>query len=209
MAVRLRGLPRQPHAVAPGEGGRGRGDARGDGRRGDDPVPDGARRHVERARPRQAAALDEQRIRLLDEHLNPLYLDAHRIDRDAVRELNAPNYYELYKRFGFRLDELAVECRALLDETERLWEDEGDTLFRARLGFGLDEARPWDVGRLFRAPELDEQYPSDRMLPALEATLSELGIDIRSQANVHLDLEVRPEQVAARVLRADRGARAR
>jgi hypothetical protein len=138
--------------------------------------------------------IDEQRLRLLDEHLNPLYLDAHRIDRDAIRELNAPNYYELYKRFGFRLDELAVECRALLDETERLWENEGDTLFRARLGFGLDEAKPWDVGRLFRAPELDAQYPADKMLPALEATLAELGIDIRSQANVHLDLEVRPSK---------------
>jgi hypothetical protein len=138
--------------------------------------------------------IDEQRIRLLDEHLNPLYLDAHRIDRDAIRELNAPNYYELYKRFGFRLDELAVECRALLDETERLWEDEGDALFRARLGFGLDEAKPWDVGRLFRAPELDAQYPADKMLPALEATLTELGIDIRAQANVHLDLEVRPSK---------------
>jgi hypothetical protein len=138
--------------------------------------------------------IDEQRIRLLDEHLNPLYLDAHRIDRGAIRELNAPNYYELYKRFGFRLDELAVECRALLDETERLWEDEGDKLFRARLGFGLDEAKPWDVGRLFRAAELDAHYPADKMLPALEATLAELGVDIRSQANVHLDLEVRPSK---------------
>jgi hypothetical protein len=138
--------------------------------------------------------IDDQRIRLLDEHLNPLYLDAHRIDRDAIRELDAPNYYELYKRFGFRLDELAVECRALLDETERLWEDEGDALFRARLGFGLDEAKPWDVGRLFRAPELDAQYPADKMLPALEATLTELGIDIRSQANIHLDLEMRPSK---------------
>ena len=138
--------------------------------------------------------IDDQRIRLLDEHLNPLYLDAHRIDRDAIRELDAPNYYELYRHFGFRLDELAVECRALLDETERLWENEGDALFRARLGFGLDEAKPWDVGRLFRAPELDAQYPADKMLPALEATLTELGIDIRSQANVHLDLEVRPSK---------------
>jgi hypothetical protein len=138
--------------------------------------------------------LDEERIRLLDEHMNPLNLDAFRINTDAVRELNAPNYYELYKRFGFRLDELAVECRALLDETERLWEHEGDALFRARLGFGLDEAKPWDVGRLFRAPELDELYPSDKMLPSLEATLTELGIDIRSQANVHLDLEVRPSK---------------
>src|SRR5689334_11215522 len=138
--------------------------------------------------------LDEERLRLLDEHMNPLNLDAFRINTEAVRELNAPNYYELYKRFGFRLDELAVECRALLDETERLWEDEGDTLFRSRLGFGLDQAKPWDVGRLFRAPELDEMYPSDKMLPALEATLTELGIDIRSQANVHLDLEVRPSK---------------
>src|SRR5262249_2239562 len=127
--------------------------------------------------------LDEERIRLMDEHLNPLYLDALRIHRDALRELDAPNYYELYKRFGFRLDELAVECRALLDDTEKLWEDEGDALFRARLGLGLDEARPWDVGRMFRAPELDAQYPADKMLPALEATLIELGIDIRSQAN--------------------------
>jgi hypothetical protein len=138
--------------------------------------------------------LDEERVRLLDEHLNPVYLEANAIDRDAVRQLNAPNYYELYKRFGFRLDELADECREVLDETEKLWEREGDKLFRSRLGLSLDEAKPWDVGRLFRAPELDELYPSDGMLPALEATLSELGVDLRSQDNVHLDLEVRPSK---------------
>ena len=33
---------------------------------------------------------------------------------------------------------------------------------------------------------------SDRMLPALEATLRDLGIDLASQENVHLDLEQRP-----------------
>jgi hypothetical protein len=138
--------------------------------------------------------LEEERVRLLDEHLNPVYLDANRIDRDAVRELDAPNYYELYKRFGFRLDELADECRSVLDETEKLWEREGEKLFRSRLGIGLDDARPWDVPRLFRAPELDRLYPSDRMLPALEATLTGLGIDLGSQRNVHLDLESRPSK---------------
>lgn len=138
--------------------------------------------------------LNEERLRLLDEHLNPVYLEAAEIDRGAVRELDAPNYYELYKRFGFRLDELAEECRALLDETEKLWEREGDKLFRARLGIPLDDAQPWDVPRLFRAPELDELYPSDRMLPALEATLADLGIDMRAQENVHLDLEARPSK---------------
>jgi hypothetical protein len=138
--------------------------------------------------------LEEARLRLLDERLNPVHVEAAQIDREAVRQLNAPNYYELYKRFGFRLDELAEECREVLDETEKLWEREGDKLFRERLGIPLGEAEPWDVGRLFRAPELDELYPSDGMVPALEATLADLGIDLRAQANVHLDLETRPSK---------------
>jgi hypothetical protein len=138
--------------------------------------------------------LEEARVRLLDENLNPIYLEAVQIDQEAVQRLGAPNYYELYKRFAFKLDEIADECRELLDETERLWEREGDKLFRARLGIGLDDARPWDVVRLFRAPELDVLYPNDQMLPALEHTLTGLGIDLHAQENVHLDLETRPSK---------------
>jgi hypothetical protein len=138
--------------------------------------------------------LEEARVRLLDEHLNPIYLDAVQIDQEAVRRLDAPNYYELYKRFGFRLDEVAAECQEVLDDTERLWEREGDKLFRSRLGIGIDDARPWDVVRLFRAPELDLLYPNDQMLPALEHTLTDLGIDLHSQENVHLDLDARPSK---------------
>jgi hypothetical protein len=138
--------------------------------------------------------LEQTRVRLLDEHLNPVYLDAARIDREAVQQLGAPNYYELYKRFGFRLDELAEQCNELLDQTERRWEQVGDRLFRERLGIGLADARTWDVPRLFRAQEWDESFPGDRMLPALEATLRDLGIDLRAQENVHLDLESRPKK---------------
>ncbi|HLM35969.1 MAG TPA: hypothetical protein VK278_09335 [Gaiellaceae bacterium] len=138
--------------------------------------------------------LETTRIRLLDEHLNPVYLEAARIDREAVQKLDVPNYYELYKGFDFRLDDLAEECRELLDETERMWEETGDRLFRQRLGIPLAEARAWDVARLFRAPEWDPSFPSDRMLPALEATLRDLGIDLRAQENVHLDLESRPSK---------------
>jgi len=136
--------------------------------------------------------LEKARVQLTDEHLNPIYLDAARIDREAVQKLDAPNYYELYKRFGFRLDELAAQCQELLDATERTWEESGDRLFRERLGLGLADARVWDVARLFRAPEWDQAFPADRMLPALEATLGDLGIDLRAQDNVHLDLESRP-----------------
>src|SRR5579862_9690100 len=100
--------------------------------------------------------LERARLSLTEEHLNPVYLDAARIDREAVGKLDAPNYYELYKGFGFRLDELAAECTELLDVTERTWEDVGDRMFRDRLGISLAEARPWDVARLFRAPQWDD-----------------------------------------------------
>jgi len=136
--------------------------------------------------------LEEERLRLTAEELNPVYLDAARIDLEAVQRLGAPNYYELYKRFEFDLDGLAAQCTELLDETQGLWEETGDRLFRARLGIGIADARAWDVPRLFRAPEWDRAYPPDAMVPALEATLRDLGIDLRAQENVHLDLEQRP-----------------
>ena len=56
--------------------------------------------------------------------------------------------------------------------------------------------------------EWDAGFPGDRMVPALEWTLDGLGIDLSAQENVHLDLEPRPQKSPARVLRADRGARA-
>ena len=96
--------------------------------------------------------LEEIRLRLTDEELNPVYLEAARIDREAVAKLGSPNYYELYKRFGFRLDELAAQCVEVLDATESIWEETGDRLLRERLGVGLSDARGWDMPRLFRAP---------------------------------------------------------
>src|SRR5205807_45945 len=106
----------------------------------------------------------------------------------------APTYLDLYRKFGFELDALAEQCRAFLDSTERLYEESADRLFRDRVGIGLAEIKRWDVGRVFRATSWDEAFPKEQMLPALEATLSDLGIDLRSQENVHLDIEERPRK---------------
>jgi hypothetical protein len=138
--------------------------------------------------------LDRVRVELTEEHLNPLYAEGVQIVRDGVERLEAPNYAELYRKLGFRLDDLADQCRALLDSTEKLFEQSADKLFRDRAGVGLDEARRWDVIRTFRAPQWDPQFPAEKMLPALEATLSDMGIDLRSQENVELDVEQRPKK---------------
>ena len=138
--------------------------------------------------------LEQARNDLTDEHLNPIYLDAVQITQRTVGQLGAPTYVDLYKRFGYRLDNLADQCRSVLADTERMYEEAADRLFRARVGVGLDEAQRFDVPRVFRAQSWDAFFPADRMLPALEATLADLGIDLRSQENVHLDLEQRPSK---------------
>jgi hypothetical protein len=133
---------------------------------------------------------------VLEERMNPLYLEtAHAVQR-AAYDLGFDNYLELYRKAlpSSALDDLAVQCRALLDSTERLYEDAADRLFRSRVGVSLSEAERWDVPRLMRAPEWDPLFPADRMLPALEATLADLGVDLRSQENVHLDLDERPNK---------------
>jgi hypothetical protein len=140
------------------------------------------------------ARIEAKRNELVEEHLNPIQLDAAQIEHRAMPELGGSSYVELYRRFGFQLDGLAEQCRAVLDSTERLYEDAVDRLFRQRVGVGLGEAERWDVARLFRAPGWDAAFPKDRMLAALEATLSDLGIDLRAQKNVHLDIEERPNK---------------
>ncbi len=129
-----------------------------------------------------------------EEHMNPLYLRKAEVVHRETERLGAANYLELYRQFGFPLDDLAEQCRAFLDETERLWDEAGDRFFRSRVGIGLGDVQRWDVARAFRGATWDKAFPGDRMVPALEQTLAELGIDLRSQQNVRLDLEDRPNK---------------
>ena len=46
------------------------------------------------------------------------------------------------------------------------------------------------------------------MLPALEATLADLGVDLHAQRNVELDLEDRPNKTPRAFCVADRDPRA-
>jgi oligoendopeptidase F len=138
--------------------------------------------------------LEEARNRLTEEHINPIHADAVAKLNEAVPRLGSPNYADLYRNFGFKIDELADQCRAVLESTEQLYERTADKLFRTRAGVGLDEAQRWDVARVFRAPGWDGAFPAEKMMPALEVSLADLGIDLRSQQNVELDIEQRPKK---------------
>jgi hypothetical protein len=136
----------------------------------------------------------EARSELTDEHLNALELQAAQVVQRETRRLGAESYADLYRSFGFPLDELAEQCRRLLADTEDLWVKTGDRFFRARVGLPLSDVKRWDVGRAWRGVDWDTAFPRDRMLPALEGTLADLGIDLHAQPNVELDLEERPNK---------------
>ncbi len=138
-------------------------------------------------------ALEEARNALTEEHLLPVLLEAHHRVRATARDLGAASVVDLYGGpFGFDLDGLANQCRALLSSTEGLWETWMDRSLRETVGVGLAEAERWDVRRWMRSTDWDSGFPADRMLPALEGTLAGLGIDLGMQANVELDIEARP-----------------
>jgi hypothetical protein len=139
------------------------------------------------------AALERARNEATEEH-NDLYIRKHQVVHRETERLGAPNYTELYRGFQYPLDDLADQCRRFLASTERLWEDAGDRFFRSRIGLGLGTIERWDVARVFRGAGWDDSFPKDRMVPALEATLADLGVDLRAQQNVELDLEDRPNK---------------
>ena len=86
--------------------------------------------------------LDERANELLDEHMNPLHLDAAQTVQRGTLDLDFANYLELYRKAlpPSALDELAAQCRTFLDSTERLYEEWADKLFRTRVGVSLSEA---------------------------------------------------------------------
>jgi hypothetical protein len=136
--------------------------------------------------------LDRARVELTASELNPHHSRVAEIRRNAMGPLGSETYRDLYSRFRFPLDELAGQCERFLAATEDLYVAALDRLFRRRVGVPLEEAERWDLPRLFRATEWDAGFSAEAMVAALEATLLGLGIDLRRQENVHLDVEVRP-----------------
>jgi hypothetical protein len=139
-------------------------------------------------------SLEAARNELTEQSLNALELHAAQVVQRETRRLGTESYADLYRSFGFPLDDLAEQCRSFLAETESLWLEAGDRFFRSRIGLGIEEARSWDVGRAMRGAGWDSAFPPEGMVPALEGTLSDLGIDLAAQQNVELDLEPRPSK---------------
>jgi hypothetical protein len=144
--------------------------------------PDGARRRDLHAR----------RCAATDEHLNPMYAEAVELERELTADLGAATVIDLYEGFGYDPRGLHEATSQHTAATEGLYREQIDAALRRRVGVSLEDAAIPDLSRLWRAPEFDAGFATERAVPALRATLAGLGIDLDSQRNVELDVDARP-----------------
>ena len=141
----------------------------------------------------QRAALEEARNALLEERLNPLHLAALERGHELCREFGWPSYAAAFAELR------GIDLEALCRQTERFLEAT-DTAYSPLLEPELERAgvpsfgelRRSDLPRLFRAPDLDELFPAERLIASFSETLAGMGIDLQAQENIHLDTEARP-----------------
>ncbi len=113
--------------------------------------------------------------------------------QDGAAALGYPGVAGLCRALGpADLEALAGDAQAILEQTESMYEETLAWALRRHLSVRLKEARRHDLLRLFRAAGLDPLFPARLLLPAAEATLRALRLDLSAAGRIRLDLEERP-----------------
>jgi hypothetical protein len=129
-----------------------------------------------------------------DEAINALR--AQRLGRihELARELGYTDYVDLVRvTRGFDPDLLGAEMRAFLAESETPYFAALRRLL-ARIEIEQGDATLADLWYVLRAGGWDHWFDGKQLMPALEATLRGLGIELRGQAGATLDVEARPNK---------------
>ena len=109
--------------------------------------------------------------------------------------LGAPDYVELHLRFGSGSTSSPTQCRRLLDETERLYEDALDKLFRERVGISLSEARALGLAAALPGAGMGPGLPvRAAWFPRSKGRSPGSASSSTPQPNVELDVEQREKK---------------
>jgi len=123
---------------------------------------------------------------------NPLREEQEkRVQREA-RGFGYPDYVALYDDVrALDIPGLSKTMQQFIADTDELYFSALDT-YLGEMHILRDDARKCDLARIFRAPGHDLEFPRDRLLPTLHATMRDFGILLEDQANIHLDTDARP-----------------
>jgi hypothetical protein len=147
--------------------------------------PDRGRRH----------AIERARLDATEHHLNPLERELLDARHACARELGFASYRAMCEQLkGYDLAELARQTEAFAAATATGYPDMVDAPLKETLGIAFDDLTRADLPRFFRAPGWDGSFPARRLVDSFVETARGLGIDVRAQPNVVLDVEHRPHK---------------
>ncbi|HTR79549.1 MAG TPA: hypothetical protein VMH39_15630 [Gemmatimonadaceae bacterium] len=143
----------------------------------------GERRAIERARGALVAA-----------ELAPIRRERFQRERDLTEALGlASGYNATFDLLsGIPLAELAEQCRALIRDTQAMWDETYADFVKRRLGIDPREATRGDALAVFRAPEFDGYFPGPPMRGRVLDQVRELGIDPTASGRITIDADDRP-----------------
>jgi hypothetical protein len=137
-------------------------------------------------------AIERARLAVLVEELNPLHRELIEEAHELARELGWRSYRAMYEELKqVDLAGLERQTRAFSEATEPRYRELVEPQLVRETGIGFDRLRRSDLPYFFRARSHDGLFPEDALTESFERTLAGLGIDLRAQPNVRLDLEQR------------------
>jgi hypothetical protein len=137
-------------------------------------------------------ALELARLELLDRELNGLYRELVEHQHAAATALGWPSYAAMCADCKhLDLAELHAQTEAFAAGSEEAYPRLLQPHLEQELGYGFERLQRSDLPRFFRAPGQDTHYPVGQLVPALRATLADLGIELDRQTGLTLDIETR------------------
>jgi oligoendopeptidase F len=136
--------------------------------------------------------LNEARLDVTRERLNPRYLEQWQVLHGLAGDLGYRDYAGLYSDVrAVDFEMLRATTDSFLHDTEGLYQRSLDRMLGKTLGVTLDQVHYADLAYFMRAPQFDDVFAADRLLPTFDRLLADVGIDLGAQQSIHVDAEPR------------------
>jgi hypothetical protein len=147
--------------------------------------------------PERRAELDQARRAVAREQLAPVAAESLARRRELTVALGWPSYRALYEQTtGVDLGALSAQANALLHDGEQQYRAAIDAMAREVVPEGLAGLRRADLPWLLGRESPGDRFVAGGLVPALHATLADLGIDPHRQRGLVLDATGRPGKSA-------------
>lgn len=127
--------------------------------------------------------------------LNKKYLATEKLNQSEAKKLGFLSYVALCEHLKF-LDFKVFKSisQSFLSDTDGLYTKLVEERVQKELGVPLSEFYRYDILRLFKAENFDAYFPEKNMLPLLTQALKNMGIDLKLQKNLKINMDKREKK---------------